>query len=86
MKKVCPNCSVIQETKNTCKYHLHILITTQCPAYAPPPHRKHPPRSPTQGFPPERDNNYDKLDPATRVCAAPRRNTYIHTTVWKYLF
>ena len=23
---------------------------------------KHPPRSPTQGFPPERDGNYDKLE------------------------
>ena len=21
-----------------------------------------------------------------RVCAAPRRNTYVHTTVWKYRF
>jgi hypothetical protein len=24
------------------------------------PHRKHPPRSPTQRVPPERDGNYDK--------------------------
>jgi len=30
--------------------------------FSPPPHRKHPPRSPTQGVPPERDGNYDKLE------------------------
>jgi len=25
---------------------------------------EHPPRSPTRGVPPERDGNYDKLEPA----------------------
>jgi len=45
---------------------------------------EYPPTSPTQGFPQrERDDNYNKLDPATRVCAAPRINKYAHTTVRK---
>jgi len=30
--------------------------------FSPPPHRKHPPRSPTKGVHTEGDENYDKLE------------------------
>jgi hypothetical protein len=39
----------------------------------------------TRGPPRERWQ-YDKLHPDTSVCAAPRSNTHVHTTFWKYRF
>ena len=47
---------------SACNGHRQVSKTMKKREFFSLPHTKHPPRSPTQGVPPESDGSYDKLE------------------------